>query len=201
MDYFGDFRTVDSHIKRLREKLKTEQETNWQIKTVWGKGYLFEVENEKQPKIMTRLILTYTLVLSFFAIVVLIIFFSLFNQQAHVIHGEKMKEQGDKIAEILVKDNYLEEEKNEEDNLSHHERMMKRNNHMSNTTDYLSLISQLSTDEIYVVNETGEFLSTSHMTKKQQNTLTDSGNTILNELKQNKQATFLKKIVYLIRAN
>jgi DNA-binding response OmpR family regulator len=44
MDYFGDFRTVDSHIKRLREKLKTEQETNWQIKTVWGKGYLFEVE-------------------------------------------------------------------------------------------------------------------------------------------------------------
>lgn len=56
---------------------------------------------------MTRLILTYTLVLSFFAIVVLIIFFSLFNQQAHVIHGEKMKEQGDKIAEILVKDNYL----------------------------------------------------------------------------------------------
>ena len=148
---------------------------------------------KKQPKIMTRLILTYTLVLSFFAIVVLIIFFSLFNQQAHVIHGEKMKEQGDKIAEILVKDNYLEEEKNEEDNLSHHERMMKRNNHMSNTTDYLSLISQLSTDEIYVVNETGEFLSTSHTTKKQQNTLTDSGNTILNELKQNKQATFFEK--------
>lgn len=148
---------------------------------------------KKQPKIMTRLILTYTLVLSFFAIVVLIIFFSLFNQQAHVIHGEKMKEQGDKIAEILVKDNYLEEEKNEEDNLSHHERMMKRNNHMSNTTDYLSLISQLSTDEIYVVNETGEFLSTSHMTNNQQNTLTDSGNTILNELKQNKKATFFEK--------
>ncbi|MBO0420307.1 MAG: sensor histidine kinase [Vagococcus fluvialis] len=148
---------------------------------------------KKQPKIMTRLILTYTLVLSFFAIVVLIIFFSLFNQQAHVIHGEKMKEQGDKIAEILVKDNYLEEEKNEEDNLSHHEKMMKRNNHMSNTTDYLSLISQLSTDEIYVVNETGEFLSTSRMTKKRQNTLTDSVNTILNELKQNKQATFFEK--------
>lgn len=44
MDYYGDFRTVDSHIKRLREKLKTNQETNWQIKTVWGKGYLFEVK-------------------------------------------------------------------------------------------------------------------------------------------------------------
>lgn len=43
MDYHGDFRTVDSHIKRLREKLKTEENLNWQIKTVWGKGYLFEV--------------------------------------------------------------------------------------------------------------------------------------------------------------
>ncbi|MFC6345956.1 response regulator transcription factor [Vagococcus carniphilus] len=43
MDYFGDFRTVDSHIKRLREKLKHETTVNWQIKTVWGKGYLLEV--------------------------------------------------------------------------------------------------------------------------------------------------------------
>ncbi|HCM89838.1 MULTISPECIES: response regulator transcription factor [Vagococcus] len=43
IDYYGDFRTVDSHIKRLREKLKTDEKLNWQIKTVWGKGYLFEV--------------------------------------------------------------------------------------------------------------------------------------------------------------
>ncbi|MGY3766739.1 response regulator transcription factor [Vagococcus vulneris] len=45
MDYFGDFRTVDSHIKRLREKLKQsdKQTYNWAIKTIWGKGYLFEV--------------------------------------------------------------------------------------------------------------------------------------------------------------
>lgn len=46
IDYYGDFRTVDSHIKRLREKLKTEEIVNWQIKTVWGKGYLFEVNNK-----------------------------------------------------------------------------------------------------------------------------------------------------------
>lgn len=46
IDYYGDFRTVDSHIKRLREKLKTEKETNWEIKTIWGKGYLFEVKNK-----------------------------------------------------------------------------------------------------------------------------------------------------------
>lgn len=43
MDYYGDFRTVDSHVKRLREKLKTDEDKNWQIKTIWGKGYLFEV--------------------------------------------------------------------------------------------------------------------------------------------------------------
>ncbi len=42
-DYFGDSRTVDVHIKRLREKLDAEN-TNWQLKTVWGVGYKFEVK-------------------------------------------------------------------------------------------------------------------------------------------------------------
>ena len=41
-DYFGDSRTVDVHIKRLREKLEGT-EANWQLKTVWGVGYKFEV--------------------------------------------------------------------------------------------------------------------------------------------------------------
>lgn len=41
-DYFGDSRTVDVHIKRLREKLEGI-EGNWQLKTVWGVGYKFEV--------------------------------------------------------------------------------------------------------------------------------------------------------------
>lgn len=41
-DYFGDSRTVDVHIKRLREKLESV-EANWQLKTVWGVGYKFEV--------------------------------------------------------------------------------------------------------------------------------------------------------------
>jgi DNA-binding response OmpR family regulator len=43
-DYFGDSRTVDSHIKRLRAKLDAYSHPNWQIKTVWGKGYKFEVK-------------------------------------------------------------------------------------------------------------------------------------------------------------
>ena len=41
-DYFGDSRTVDVHIKRLREKLENV-EANWLLKTVWGVGYKFEV--------------------------------------------------------------------------------------------------------------------------------------------------------------
>lgn len=41
-DYYGDNRTVDSHIKRLRAKLDAEPHPNWQIKTVWGMGYKFE---------------------------------------------------------------------------------------------------------------------------------------------------------------
>ena len=44
-DYFGDSRTVDVHVKRLREKLEIAGENvNWQLKTVWGVGYKFEVK-------------------------------------------------------------------------------------------------------------------------------------------------------------
>lgn len=41
-EFFGDSRTVDVHIKRLRKKL-FDQGPNWEIKTVWGVGYKFEV--------------------------------------------------------------------------------------------------------------------------------------------------------------
>ena len=41
-DFYGDSRTVDVHIKRLREKLG--EQPSWQIKTVWGVGYKFEVQ-------------------------------------------------------------------------------------------------------------------------------------------------------------
>lgn len=41
-DYFGDSRTVDVHIKRLREKIE-DVSGNWTLKTVWGVGYKFEV--------------------------------------------------------------------------------------------------------------------------------------------------------------
>ncbi len=40
-EYVGDTRTVDVHIKRLREKLRDHE--NWSLKTIWGIGYKFEV--------------------------------------------------------------------------------------------------------------------------------------------------------------
>ena len=43
-DYFGDSRTVDVHIKRLREKLEGVSD-KWSLKTVWGVGYKFEVQS------------------------------------------------------------------------------------------------------------------------------------------------------------
>ncbi|MCX7772671.1 MAG: response regulator transcription factor [Clostridia bacterium] len=42
-DFYGDTRTVDVHIKRLREKFEAG-DYKWQIKTVWGVGYKFEVK-------------------------------------------------------------------------------------------------------------------------------------------------------------
>lgn len=45
-DYYGDTRTVDVHIKRLREKIKDHPE--WSLSTVWGIGYKFDVKNVKK---------------------------------------------------------------------------------------------------------------------------------------------------------
>ena len=42
-DYFGDSRTVDVHVKRLREKVENVSD-QWALKTVWGVGYKFEVK-------------------------------------------------------------------------------------------------------------------------------------------------------------
>jgi len=42
-DFYGESRTVDVHIKRIREKIENpDREQNWCIKTVWSKGYKFE---------------------------------------------------------------------------------------------------------------------------------------------------------------
>ena len=43
-DYFGDSRTVDVHVKRIREKLPECEQYGWHIKTIWSVGYKFEVK-------------------------------------------------------------------------------------------------------------------------------------------------------------
>ena len=44
-EYFGDARTVDTHIKRLRAKIDITETFSWDIKTIWGVGYKFEVKH------------------------------------------------------------------------------------------------------------------------------------------------------------
>ena len=48
-DYFGDSRTVDVHIKRLREKVENVSD-QWELKTVWGVGYKFELKTPNAAK-------------------------------------------------------------------------------------------------------------------------------------------------------
>ena len=48
-DYFGDSRTVDVHIKRLREKVENVSD-QWALKTVWGVGYKFELQGASQAE-------------------------------------------------------------------------------------------------------------------------------------------------------
>lgn len=47
IDYYGDSRTVDSHIKRLRAKLDKVEHPDWRIKTIWGLGYKFELGRQE----------------------------------------------------------------------------------------------------------------------------------------------------------
>ena len=48
-DFFGDTRTVDTHIKRLRAKLDEVPHPDWDIKTIWGVGYKIEAINGAAP--------------------------------------------------------------------------------------------------------------------------------------------------------
>lgn len=45
--YFGDTRTVDTHIKRIRQKLEIPKDSSWDIETVWGVGYKFELKKKQ----------------------------------------------------------------------------------------------------------------------------------------------------------
>ena len=49
-DFFGGTRTVDVHIKRIREKLDVSPHPEWRIKTVWGVGYKFETSKPEEAQ-------------------------------------------------------------------------------------------------------------------------------------------------------
>ena len=49
-DYFGDTRAVDTQIKRIRQKINPNEVNGWEIKTVYGVGYRFEVYDEDTEK-------------------------------------------------------------------------------------------------------------------------------------------------------
>ena len=56
-DYYGDSRTVDSHIKRMRAKLDKFEHPGWEIKTIWGVGYRFEEKaNAEQNSFKTYIV-------------------------------------------------------------------------------------------------------------------------------------------------
>ena len=48
-DYYGDSRTIDVHIKRLREKLEGVSD-QWEIRTIWSVGYKFHVNDRDKDK-------------------------------------------------------------------------------------------------------------------------------------------------------
>ncbi len=50
IDYYGDTRTVDSHVKRLRQKLAEVDHPDWSVHTVWGVGYRFQMETNEEAK-------------------------------------------------------------------------------------------------------------------------------------------------------
>ena len=47
-EYYGDSRTVDSHVKRLRAKLDAYGPKGWEIRTIWGVGYKMEVRDDQE---------------------------------------------------------------------------------------------------------------------------------------------------------
>ena len=105
-------------------------------------------------KIVTRLIRNYTIILVLFAGVMLTIFFTLLNKQESEIHLNQLQEQGDTIAKN-IEESQIENEERTEESTSRHSRMRHRMNRQSSTQSYLELISRLSNDYIFIVDDWG----------------------------------------------
>ena len=112
----------------------------------------------KVNKISLRLIRNYTTLLILFSVVLLSLFFFFLRNQALDIHKTQMMEQGEVIAQNILPE-WLES--TESTHQKGHMGNMMSGNHMGNKSDYLDLISHLSTDQLFVLDTNGEVLVTS----------------------------------------
>lgn len=143
-------------------------------------------------KIVTRLIRNYTLILVLFAGVMLTIFFTLLNKQENDIHLNQLQEQGDTIAKN-IETSQRESEEVVDESTSRHKRMMHRMNRQSSNQSYLELISRLSKDDIFIVDEFGEPLYSSHMNQEEPKTLDEVGRFILEKVQRINEPVFFEK--------
>lgn len=144
----------------------------------------------KQRKLVTRLIRNYTTILILFAGVMLFIFFTLLNKQMISIQQEQLRDQGDTIAKNISSEKIVEENKEESSN--HSGRMMGRMNHSNANNSYLELIGKLSNDDIYIVDEQGHSLFSSHM-KDEAKELDSDGEELLKKVNHENKAVFFEQ--------
>ena len=144
-------------------------------------------------KIVTRLIRNYTIILVLFAGVMLTIFFTLLNKQESEIHLNQLQEQGDTIAKN-IEESQIENEERTEESTSRHSRMRHRMNRQSSTQSYLELISRLSNDDIFIVDDLGNPLySSNHMSQEEPKELDEEGRFILDKVQGVKEPVFFEK--------
>ncbi|HCM89839.1 MULTISPECIES: HAMP domain-containing sensor histidine kinase [Vagococcus] len=141
-------------------------------------------------RITSRLIRNYTVLLILFSTVILGFFFSLLNRQVATVHQEQIKEQGNIIAKNIMNEGLVAKEESNESN--RHGKMRMQENHMATNNSYLQLISKLSTDDIFIVDEKGQSLIGGHMMDEEPQELSQSGQEILKEIVRNNQAVFFE---------
>lgn len=144
-------------------------------------------------KIVTRLIRNYTIILVLFAGVMLTIFFTLLNKQESEIHLNQLQEQGDTIAKN-IEEAQIENEERVEESTNRHNRMRHRMSRQSSTQSYLELISRLSNDDIFIVDDLGNPLySSNHMNQEEPKELDEEGRFILDKVQGVKDPVFFEK--------
>lgn len=96
-EYFGDSRTIDTHIKRLRSKVDTYEHSDWKILTVRGIGYKFEVIHE----ITKKLFFYFSIISAVLAATVFVGFYGIFRYYSYQHHERELQLRAELIKEKL----------------------------------------------------------------------------------------------------